>query len=333
METKHRTKIGVIGVGKMGFLHLTKYLALPEAEVIGVFDSSPATALEVQRKTGVRVYSSVDDLLFDADAVSIATPTESHYRVARHAFDSGVHVLLEKPIADTVEQAEELVRISREKGLVFQIGFVERFRFRALTKTLPSSKVLFIESDRLALAVGREAQIDVVSDLMIHDLDLALSLIPEEPNLVSAIGLPVITPLVDAANARLEFPGGAVVNLNASRVSDKKMRKFRVFTSNHYASIDFLSNTVDIARHDGVARLEHQSLEYNDFDALKDQSLQFIECARAGLRPIVSGEDGLRALRVAKLIRQRIQERLANREFFPSQAIERSPELDDLSLN
>jgi predicted dehydrogenase len=313
MRSATPLKIGVIGVGKMGALHLAKYIGLTGVDVVGVYDSNVEAARRATTTFNVKAFSTVEELLFEADAVSIATSTESHHHVAKRAFEAGVHVLLEKPIAETVEQAQDLCKIARERGLVFQIGFVERFRYRVLSRTLSQAKVLFVESDRLSRAVGRESQIDVVSDLMIHDLDLALSIIGEEPSSISAIGLPVVTPLVDVANARLEFPGGAVVNLNASRVSDKPMRKFRVFSLEHYASVDFMLNSVDIARRGLDAKVEHMSLEYSELDALRDQCMQFVECVQRGGVPIVTGEDGLRALRVVKSIKEHIADRMALR--------------------
>lgn len=306
-----KLKIGVIGVGKMGSLHLQKYLQNSEVAVSGIYDSNMERSAALSAAHGVRVYSEVDELLFDSDAVSIATPTDTHFVTAKKALDNGVHVLIEKPISHHVEQAEILVRLAKEKGLVIQVGFVERFRYRVLAQSLPADeKVLFIEGDRLAHCPGRESEIDVVSDLMIHDLDLVLALIREEPSQVSAVGLPIITRLSDVANARLEFPGGAVVNLTASRVSDKPMRKFRVFSSKSYASIDFMNNTVDLAQRDSRSGIAHLTMGYSELDALRDQCQQFIQCVRGNEKPLVSGEDGLRALRIAQAIKDRISERV-----------------------
>jgi predicted dehydrogenase len=302
-------KIGVIGVGKMGTLHLQKYLQNPDVAVSGIYDSNPETCTKFQT-VGVKVYTNLDELLFDSDAVSIATPTDTHFATTKRALENGVHVLIEKPISHHVEEAEKLVRLAKEKDLIIQVGFVERFRYRTLTQSFSPAKVLFIEGDRLAPCPGRESEIDVVSDLMIHDLDLVLALIPEEPSHVSAVGLPIITRLSDVANARLEFPGGAVVNLTASRVSDKPMRKFRVFSSNSYASIDFINNTVDVAQRDSRRAIAHLTMGYSDLDALRDQCLQFIQCVQRREKPLVSGEDGLRALRVAQAIKDRIAERI-----------------------
>jgi predicted dehydrogenase len=304
-------KVGVVGIGKMGALHLAKYAANPEVELVGVFDPSEEKTQAAAQKFGVSVYKNLTDLLFDSDAVSIASPTATHYHVARQAFESGVHVLIEKPLTEHVLEAEELVNLAEEKNLIFQVGFVERFRFLSLCEGIDLNPVRFIEGYRLAPSPGREQNIDVVADLMIHDLDLVLSLIPEEPCHVSAIGVPVLTDLVDLANVRLEFPSGAVANLNASRVSSRAERKFRLFTLNTYASIDLMANRASIQHRSPTRGMEHRLVELPAIDALYNQCAQFITCVRNHQSPLVTGKDGLKALRYAKIIREKIQERAA----------------------
>lgn len=305
-----KLRVGVIGVGRMGSLHIAKYSLLPGVEIVGVYDSNTTASQKAKEVFKVKAFENLNELLFEADAVSIATSTESHYRIARMAFEAGVHVLLEKPITETVDEALELVNLAKKHELVFQVGFVERFRYRELSKSLLPSKVLFVASDRLSSSVGRERQIDVISDLMIHDLDLALSLISEQPSTVSALGLAVITDCIDVANARLEFPGGSVVNLNASRVSEKPMRKFRVFSSDHYASIDFMNNNVVVARRGSDSKMDRLTINCTELDALRGQSEQFVDCVKFNRTPLVTGEDGLRALQAVENIRRQIDERI-----------------------
>ena len=186
-------------------------------------------------------------LFFETDAVTIASPTASHYSLARLALEMGNHVLVEKPITHTVSEADELVRIAKERRLVLQVGFIERFRYQSLARGYALSPVRFIETHRLSASLNREPAVDVVADLMIDDLDLVLSLVGEEPSHVSAIGFPVVTDHCDLADVRLEFPGGAIANLNASRVSARAFRKLRVFSAEAYASIDFIANTTEVS--------------------------------------------------------------------------------------
>jgi predicted dehydrogenase len=320
-----RVKIGIVGVGKMGGLHLNKFSSLSDVQVCGIYDPNEQHARAAHEKYGVPVFQNLADLLFESDAISIASPTNTHYRIARQAFESGVHVLVEKPATETVEEAQELVRLADQKKLVFQVGFLERLRFANLCEGIDLQHVRYIEGYRLAPSPGRESAIDVVSDLMIHDLDLVLSLNPEEPSMVSAIGVPVLTSLVDLANVRLEFPSGAVANLSASRVSMKPERKFRLFTLNTYASVDLMANRASIQRcNKGTdpkgSGIEHRVVEFPSIDALKDQCLQFADCVRNRKQPLVTGRDGLKALRYAKIIKDKIFERAAWR--VPGQEIE-----------
>jgi predicted dehydrogenase len=309
MTVGTRTRVGVIGVGKMGALHLEKYLALPNVEVVGFFEPSSERRKEVEAKYGVKAFSQLSDLFFEADAVTIASPTPTHFSVTKLALEAGVHVLVEKPVTERVEEGEHLVELARENALVFQVGFVERFRYLALSAEMIPAPIRFIESERLSPSLGREAAIDVVSDLMIHDLDLALSLIPEEPNFISAIGVPVLTPFYDVANVRLEFPSGSVVELNASRVSQKPLRKLRVFSLNSYSSVDFIANTADIYFRNKENGIEHRLFESTALDPLEKQCADFIRCIEKKETPLVGGADGVKALRIARIIRQKIDER------------------------
>ncbi len=304
-----KVKVGVIGVGKMGLLHLAKLVEMPDVEVVGICDTDTARASEAAAKHGVKRIEQ-SELLFEADAVFIATPTATHFKLARLTLESGAHVLIEKPLGQNPDEAAELVRMARDQKLVLQVGLLERFRFLALSEGFPLSPCRFIESHRLSPSLGREGEkIDVIMDLMIHDLDLVLALVKEDPLNVSAVGVQVLTTSCDLANVRLEFPGGAVANLTASRVSARSMRKFRVFSSDTYASMDFVSNSVDLYSRRNGQVVEHKAIERVGLDALREQAVNFIESVRGRATPEVSGQDGLRALRVAGIIREKIRER------------------------
>lgn len=303
-----KTRVGVVGVGKMGRFHLQKYLALPEAEVVGFFEPDRARCSEIEKELGVPAFSDLGDLLFEVDAVTIASPTHSHAPLACQALESGVHVLVEKPISSTVPEALKMLQLARHHRLVLQVGMVERFRVLALAKGLDLRNPLFVEMHRLTPRLSRESSIDVVSDLMIHDLDLALSLVSEDPIVVSAIGMKVVTPQCDLANVRLEFPNGSVMNLNASRVSIEPYRKLRVFTRHTYASFDLHGNTAVLARK-GENGLDQTVHEAPGFDPLLEQNRDFVRCVREGASPIVDGNDGLRALKYAQEVIFKIEER------------------------
>lgn len=309
MTNASKLKVAVVGVGRMGELHLRKYTTLPNVEVVGVHDIDSARLEEVAALHKVKVYADLGALLFDADAAIIATPTPTHYPIGRLALEAGCHILVEKPLADTVETAEELVRLAEERKLVLQVGLIERYRYSVLSEGMDLSHLRFIEADRLSPSLSREASIDVVTDLMIHDLDLVLSFFQDDPSHVSAIGVPVLTDQYDMANVRFEFPAGAVVNLNVSRVSAKPLRKLRIFSRDAYASMDFIHNKVKLFSKNAAGQIDKREREHEGLDALMAQSSHFVCCVQNGDVPLVSGHDGVRALRFAKIIRERIEER------------------------
>lgn len=307
MTAKEKIRVGVIGVGKMGGYHLQKYRELEEAELVGFSETDPEKASAAQAKYGVPCLQ-LNELLFEVDAVTIASPTDTHAPIARQALESGVHVLIEKPIASRVADAEGLAELARAKGLILQVGMVERFRLAALANGMSLQNPLFVEAHRLSPHLSREANIDVVSDLMIHDLDLALSLVDEDPTTVSAIGMRVTTAQHDIANVRMEFAGGAVMNLNVSRVSAEPVRKLRVFFKDAYASFDFSENTAAVFRRVGI-NVERTQHEATGVDPLREQARDFLHCVRTGRRPLVAGEDGVRALKFAQIVVDKIRER------------------------
>jgi predicted dehydrogenase len=243
-----RLRVGVIGVGSLGFHHARILGARMDIEMSGVWDTSPSRRAEVAEKLGVSVAADLDSLLSSSDAVVVAVPTSAHEDVALAAIDRGVHVLIEKPIAPSLEAADRIVSAADTAGVLVQIGHVERFNaaLRACEPYLEAP--LFVESHRLAPFNPRGTDVAVVLDLMIHDLDLVLSLMKRPVSSVAAVGVPVLTGSVDIANARLEFEGGGVANLTASRVSLERMRKIRFFQRSGYISLDLATGRGEFLR-------------------------------------------------------------------------------------
>jgi predicted dehydrogenase len=250
-------------------------------------------------------YESHRRLLKGVDAVSIAVPTTSHYRVAMDAMRAGAHVLLEKPITSDLRQARTLVREASKRRLVFQIGHVERFNPAVQRAASLLAEPRFIECHRLGPFGGRGTDVDVVLDLMIHDLDLILSFVRSPVTRIQAVGVPVISATVDIANARLSFANGCVANVTASRVSARKQRKIRIFQEDAYVSMDFVEHTIQIFRRtfpngpQNPPEITGELLETQKGDSLRDEIRAFVDCARQGASPLVSGQEGLAALEVA----------------------------------
>jgi predicted dehydrogenase len=301
----------VIGVGALGQHHARVYADLPGAALAGVFDIDRRRAVDVAGRYGGRVFEHLRDLLPEVDAVSVAVPTVDHHRVARALLEAGKDVLVEKPMTSTIAEAEDLIRLAAERRAVLQVGHIERFNPTVDVLRATVSKPRFIEVHRLGSFSPRSLDIDVVLDLMIHDLDIVLFLDGSEAVQVDAVGVPVLTPRVDIANVRLRFQSGLIANLTASRVSAEKVRKFRVFSPRTYISVDFARREAQVYRlGDGAAgpeiHAEHMSAP--DEEPLRRQLAAFVECARSRSEPVVSGADGLRALRLAHTILARIAE-------------------------
>jgi predicted dehydrogenase len=300
-----KRKVGVIGVGYLGRLHAQKVASFDDVEFVGVSDSSEARGRSIAQEFSVPFFPDYRQLLERVDAVSIAVPTTAHYRVAMDAMKAGVHVLLEKPIAATVREGRALVREAAKRNLVFQIGHLERFNPAVVSAASILTEPRFIECHRLGPFGGRGTDVDVVLDLMIHDIDLILSFVKSPVTRIHAVGSQVISPNVDIANARLTFANGCVANVTASRVSARKQRKIRIFQPDAYLSMDFVENTIQIFRRtwpngqDGLPELSGEIVETGKSDHLRDEIHAFIECTRNGKAPRVGGSDGLAALEVA----------------------------------
>jgi predicted dehydrogenase len=317
-------RVGVVGTGSLGYHHARLLRDIRGAAFRGFYESSGERAGTVSRELGVRAFSSLDELLANVDAVSIVVPTKAHHAVAKAALAAGKHLLIEKPITATIEEADELLALSKAKGALVQIGHIERFN-RAIRAALPHvEQPLFIDSDRLAPFNPRGSDVAVVLDLMIHDIDLLLTLTGAKVRDVSAVGIPVLTPSIDIANARITFENGAVATITASRVSRDRMRKLRIFQRNGYLSLDLAAGTgelyrlrsdVDLAALVRTAQPLEAFVERVPIDAPEGEPLRLelesFVAALLGESPIaVSGEDGREALAVALRIVREIERAL-----------------------
>lgn len=310
-----KVRCAVVGVGYLGRFHAQKYQLIPEAELVAVCDASADRAQEVAKELGVKALSDYKELKGQVDAVTIAATTRMHYEIAKFFLSNGVHVNVEKPMTVTVEEGEELVRLARENNLKLQVGHVERFNPALQAAQGKLGVPLFIECHRLAPFKPRGVDVDVVLDLMIHDLDVILSLVISPVKSVSGVGTPVLTKVVDIANVRIEFESGTIANVTASRVSQNATRKFRVFQRQQYLSIDFGSGEVNLTTKTGEWKDDHVPLEFESWnlekgDALLEETKAFVNSVRTGAPVVVSGEDGLVALRMAIDIQKEIYGRL-----------------------
>ena len=312
---KDKLRVGVIGVGHLGEYHVQKYLGIPEVELVGVVDTNLDRANEIAKRYHTRYYpGGHHDLLEKVDAVSLAVPTEMHFEVAKDILERGVHLLIEKPITYKIEPADTLINMAQDRDLVLQVGLVERFN-PAVTKMESLLKQpVFIESHRMNLFTTRGIDVDVVLDLMIHDLDIILHVVQSEVKEVHAVGMSVVTGKTDIANVRIIFENGVVANLTASRVSENTLRKIRVFQPDAYMSVDCLKREISITRLDGksqkikdLPRVATQKIEYPDSDPLADEISSFVNVVSKGSVPVVTGKDGRNALGVALGIIEQIE--------------------------
>ncbi len=305
-------RLGIIGVGALGQHHARVYASLPSARLAGVYDVDPARAAEIAGRHGGRAFAHLRDMIAEVDAVSVAVPTVDHHRVARAFLEAGKDVLVEKPITTTLDEADDLIRLAAARGALLQVGHIERFNPAVEALRAHSHQPRFIEVHRLGSFSPRSLDIDVVLDLMIHDLDIVLSLDGSEPVQVDAVGVPVLTAKVDIANARLRFASGLIANLTASRVSAEKIRKFRVFFPRTYISVDFAARETQVYRlEDGIAGQPEIAIERTsspEEEPLKRQLDSFLQAVRDRTRPAVPGEDGRRALALAQTIVGRMRE-------------------------
>ena len=306
-----KLRAAVIGVGYLGRYHAEKYAACEGVELVGVADINEARASEIAARHGCRAVTDFRELLPGADLVSVVVPTDEHYAIASACLAAGRHVLVEKPITRTLEEADALVELAAARGLRLAVGHLERFNpaFVELRAMLPQP--LYIETERLSAFKERGAEVDVVADLMIHDIDLALAMARADVSWLSACGYRALTDSVDIASVRIEFADGSVANLSASRVSQTPVRKLRAFGADRYVSADLQNARVRVVRRADGGRIEQDERAFPNADALRDAIGSFVAAVRENRNPVVSGSDGRRALALAVEVRRLIDERLA----------------------
>lgn len=306
-----KLRAAVVGVGKFGRLHVQKYREIDGVELVGVCDLDRAVGEDIARQHGTRYFGDHRELTGRVDAVTIAASTPAHFELAKFFLEQDVHVLVEKPMTVTSEEGALLTDLARDRGLKLQVGLVERFNPALLSARDQLHRVRFIECHRLAPFSPRSSEVSVVLDLMIHDLDVILSLVNAEPVSVSAAGAAVLSSTIDIANARIEFAGGAVANVTASRVSPAAQRRFRVFHENQYVSIDF--GTGEVKRYtrarerpEGRPMLTEESWNLEKGDALLAETRSFIDSIRKDTPCRVTGRDGVVALELAEAVIEEI---------------------------
>jgi predicted dehydrogenase len=301
------TNVAVIGTGYLGRLHARVLTEIPNVQVVGFVEPNDAVAAEIAQNLNLQRFDSLAALAGRIDCAVVATPTTSHYDVARELIERGCDVMIEKPITTTVEDARRLIDLARERGRIIQVGHVERYNPAICAVAPYLSDARYIVAERLGVFVGRSLDIDVMLDLMIHDLNLVLSLLRQPVVEIRALGVPVLTSKVDITNVRLELANGAVANLTASRVSQERVRKLRFFSSQVYISVDTKEQEVK-----GYRLVDGRGIQPIDVVVEKKEPLRaeleaFLACVADRSRPIVSGEDGLEAVDLAMRVGEEIE--------------------------
>lgn len=312
-----KLKVGVVGVGYFGWFHAEKFAKIPDVDLIGVVDIDESRARQVADHFSTRPFVDYKDLFNQVQAVSIAVPTPIHYQVARDFMDQGIDILLEKPMTTSLQEAEALIEVAEKEKRILQIGHLERFNAAVTALNGFLGDPLFIDSLRFSPFLERASHVDVVLDLMIHDIDIILSIVRSEVTSISAVGLPLISAELDIANARMEFRNGCVANITASRVSRKKLRQIRIFQDSGSFTIDFLSNKMRALRKsqgsDG-SKLVSEDIKIDATDALESEIHSFVQKVRDRTTPMVTGLNGKKALEVALAITQQIEENMVRRK-------------------
>lgn len=327
MNTSKQVKVGVVGVGHLGQHHVKHFASLPNTDLVGIYDADSTRANEIAKQYKTNFYNNFDDLLYCCDAISIVTPTPQHAQTAELCIKAGKHVFIEKPITKTVAEADHLLSLSEKNGTVIQVGHIERLNPALLALKGYELKPKFIEVQRLAPYTVRGTEVPVVLDLMIHDIDIILSLVDSPVKTIRATGVSIMTDSVDIANARIRFENGTVANLTSSRIAQNKVRKLKFFQRDMYVTIDFLQGLTEVYRaidsetKDPYALVtaplnsngKHRSIVYEkppveNIDALRLELTNFIESIQGHAKPIVDGRAGRDALEVATNIHKMIIE-------------------------
>ncbi|MGH8227878.1 MAG: Gfo/Idh/MocA family oxidoreductase [Steroidobacteraceae bacterium] len=312
-----KIRTAVIGVGYLGRFHAQKYAEMADCELVAAVDPSADARARAAAELGTQPLADHRALVGEVDAVSVVTPTPSHFRIARDFLAGGTHVLVEKPITESPEEARELIRLAQERHLTLQVGHLERFNAAILGAEPYLSAPRFIECHRLAPYRERGTDVNVVLDLMIHDIDIIQTIVGAPIESIDAVGTPVFSEEIDIANARIRFETGCVANATASRVSLKTERKLRIFEDEAYLSLDLQQRILTVIRKRrpppaaGQLPVSIEERSFEQADALKAEIESFLECVRSGRPPVVSGEAGLRALETAIRITTQVQQSLA----------------------
>jgi len=309
-----KIKVGVVGVGYFGKFHAEKYAKIKEVELVGVVDVDTSRAKEIAKRYRTQPFNHHADLFNKVQAISIAVPTPFHYSMTKDFFLQGIDVLLEKPISNTLEEADELIELAESKDLIFQVGHLERFNGALSGLEGRVQHPWFIESHRLGPFSGRGTEVDVVLDLMVHDIDILLSLVNSKVKQFQAVGIPILTHTSDVANARIEFENGCTASLTASRVSNEKIRKTWIFQTDGILSIDYLSQTLSLSKKGGplekekIPEMVTEEIPVQKIDLLEAEIHSFLQNVRDRKKARVSGGDGKRALELALQIIQKIDD-------------------------
>ncbi|MHC4138690.1 MAG: Gfo/Idh/MocA family protein [Planctomycetota bacterium] len=330
-----KLKAAVIGAGHLGKEHSRIYSEMPEVSLVGVVDTNKDAGEAVAQRCKTKYYSSFKEILGKVDVASVVVPTKSHYGITKELLNNGIHVLVEKPMTGTVSEAEDLIKLGRQNSVILQPGYIERFNpaLEAIKKLDVSLK--FIECHRLSPFTFRSADIGVVLDLMIHDIDIILYLSKSKVKKIDAVGVNVIANKEDIANARIQFENGCVANITASRVSFEPMRRIRLFSENSYISLDYqkqealiykkspkltlksidienkgVSNITDLKNFSFGDMLKIERIKMNNQEPLRKELESFIDCVKNDKQPVVSGEEGIKAIKIADVIREEINKNL-----------------------
>jgi predicted dehydrogenase len=314
-------KIGIIGIGRLGAQHLEKLLNSDYFKVVGCFDADSAKLQRIEEDYTINCFNDVDELISKCDAVDILTPADSHFYYAEKAIRHGKHVFIDKPISNNFEEAKKMVELIREAGIKFQVGHIERFNPAYLALQHLEINPMFIEAHRLSNFDAKRTADSVIFDVMIHDIDIVLSVVKANIKSINASGVSVLSDQIDIANARIEFDNGCVANLTASRTSVQKMRKMLLFQKDNHITLDFLHRETEIlklsetAKHNSIPLRTQENTKYlnsetmvlEEYDALKEELNSFAECLIFNTEPRVSALDGLKSLEVAHEILRKIQ--------------------------
>jgi len=314
-----KLRVGVVGAGYLGRFHVEKYARMDDVELVGVVDIDKSQAEEVAGRFNTKAYPHHQYLFGKVDAVSVVVPTPAHFSVAKDFLENNIDVLIEKPVSETTEQANELIDFAKSRSLIIQVGHLERFNPAVVALQDIIKKPMFIESHRLSIYKDRCTDVSVVLDLMIHDIDIILNFVRSEIVNIHAAGIPVISGHVDIANARLEFKSGCIANVTASRISTKIERKIRLFQKDAYISVDFANQGITIIQRNDkvegglIPGMDIKQLSFAKGDALEDELKSFVKAVIRREAPEVTGQMGRDALKIALSIMKQIRD--TNRRF------------------